>query len=75
MHGKTYTIVLILIILEYIYIKKLSVSARHNNVLILIILEYIYMQNIYNWLADKAIVLILIILEYIYMSLGILYSP
>ena len=27
------------------------------------------MQNIYNWLADKAIVLILIILEYIYIGL------
>ena len=62
--------VLILIILEYIYIKKLTpYLGNAKTVLILIILEYIYIT-----LSKKkeiaAGVLILIILEYIYIYIS-----
>ena len=58
-------IVLILIILEYIYIRLSNCPTYYVNVLILIILEYIYIFLV--WRTEGAqYVLILIILEYIY---------
>ena len=43
---KTKQLVLILIILEYIYMKKMKKGTVQFIVLILIILEYIYIKNI-----------------------------
>ena len=62
--------VLILIILEYIYIRHEKVeSFKKELVLILIILEYIYIGKSFVALCVTSSVLILIILEYIYIHL------
>mgnify|MGYP001497656787 CR=1 FL=1 len=61
----TYTVVLILIILEYTLLLSGTVETTDNlNVLILIILEYTLLQWLRNHSSNLRKVLILIILEY-----------
>ena len=62
------SLVLILIILEYIYILSVAMFSSCSGVLILIILEYIYIFIPDNDGSHHQHVLILIILEYIYIS-------
>ena len=62
--------VLILIILEYIYIRNFYDRQCSKSVLNLIILEYIYIKKLTPYLGNAKTVLILIILEYIYITLS-----